>query len=245
MVGFIAYLIKNIHKYYTDKSMDIVIDPESSSSSSSDSSSSFSSSSKKAGSKSSSSSSGKKQKPQAKDKKGKGKDNLCLDIIKCKCKCIPIKTRKILFSLFWLLMVIGGGELLVWSSEELIERIPWVNESIFGYLIISFVTNIEEITLIVKSVKKNQFQIGLGGMIGKMYFNLNFTYGICGFILFYIEWRTLDMINTLILVGVTIYLCIILYFFHFKRFHGVMLMLLFVAFYIVNIYINETGNYLN
>ena len=99
------------------------------------------------------------------------------------------KFKKIFAVVISFLFIFLGGELLIFSTEQilLITNLP---ETLFGFVIIAFVTNVEELTLVIKSVKKKSIEIGLGGMIGKIFWNLTLTFGISATILmkFVISW---------------------------------------------------------
>ncbi|MFX1242605.1 MAG: sodium:calcium antiporter [Promethearchaeota archaeon] len=92
------------------------------------------------------------------------------------------KFKKILAIVISFICIFLGGELLIFSTEQilLITNLP---ETFFGFVIIAFVTNVEELTLVIKSVKKKSIEIGLGGMIGKVFWNLTLTFGITATIL--------------------------------------------------------------
>ena len=57
------------------------------------------------------------------------------------------KIKKIIVVIFGLLFIFLGGELLVISAESLIE-LTGISEEFFGFIIIAFVTNVEELTLV-------------------------------------------------------------------------------------------------
>ena len=82
-------------------------------------------------------------------------------------------------------IIVLGGEMMIIAAEGLINEILALTgiaeialESFFGFVIIAFVTNVEEITLMVKSIQKKSVEIGIGGMIGKLVWNLTITFGI-------------------------------------------------------------------
>ena len=99
-----------------------------------------------------------------------------------------------------LFLIIIGGEFLVFSAENLIE-ITGISETFFGFVIISFLTNVEELTLVFKSIKKKSLEIGLGGMIGKIIWNLCFTFGISAIILVQYSTNLLLFYNWALLIG--------------------------------------------
>ncbi|MHA1360117.1 MAG: sodium:calcium antiporter, partial [Candidatus Helarchaeota archaeon] len=91
------------------------------------------------------------------------------------------KRKTILLIIISFLFILAGGELLIYSAGEII-GLTGLSESLFGFVIIAFVTNVEELTLIVKSIKRHSVEIGLGGMVGKIIWNMTFTFGISAII---------------------------------------------------------------
>jgi cation:H+ antiporter len=114
------------------------------------------------------------------------------------------KFKKVFLILMSFLFIFIGGEFLIYSTERIIvmTNIP---ETFFGLVIIAFVTNVEELTLVLKSIKKKSIEFGLGGMIGKVIWNLTLTFGISAIIImnFYVLW--VIFWNWVILVIVVIY----------------------------------------
>ncbi len=99
------------------------------------------------------------------------------------------KFKKFILIIISFIFIFLGGELLIFSTEHilLLTNIP---ETFFGFVIIAFVTNVEELTLVIKSIKKKSLEIGLGGMIGKVFWNLTLTFGISAIIMvnFALSW---------------------------------------------------------
>ncbi|MFX0059364.1 MAG: sodium:calcium antiporter [Candidatus Heimdallarchaeota archaeon] len=114
------------------------------------------------------------------------------------------KYKKIILVIISLTFIILGGELLILSAENLID-LTGLSQEFFGFIIIAFVTNVEELTLVFKSIKRKSIEIGLGGMIGKVIWNLSFTFGVSGMIALNIEYNWLLMFNWLILVSLIVY----------------------------------------
>jgi cation:H+ antiporter len=85
------------------------------------------------------------------------------------------KVRKIILVFIGFVFILIGGELLILSAGQIID-ILHIPEAFFGFIIIGFVTNVEELTLILKSIKKKSVDIGFGGMIGKLIWNLTITF---------------------------------------------------------------------
>jgi len=110
------------------------------------------------------------------------------------------KYKKIILVILSFTFIILGGELLILSAENLI-HLTGLSQEFFGFIIIAFVTNAEELTLVFKSIKRRSVEIGLGGMIGKVIWNLSFTFGISGMIALNIEFNWLLALNWFILVS--------------------------------------------
>ncbi len=87
------------------------------------------------------------------------------------------KSKKIILIITSFISIFLGGELLIFTAEQIIIRTN-IPETFFGLIIIAFITNVEELTLVIKSIKKKSIEIGLGGMIGKVIWNLTLTFGI-------------------------------------------------------------------
>lgn len=114
------------------------------------------------------------------------------------------KFKKVVLILLSFLFICIGGEFLIYSTERII-IITNIPETFFGLVIIAFVTNVEELTLVIKSVRKKSVEFGLGGMIGKVLWNLTLTFGISAIIIMNFHFLWVIFWNWLILVIVIIY----------------------------------------
>ena len=146
---------------------------------------------------------------------------------------IHLKLKKLIFIVLGFCLILIGGEFLIISAENII-ILTGFNEAFFGFIIIAFVTNVEELTLVFKSIKKKSAEIGLGGMIGKLIWNLSFTYGISGIIAMVIDLSFVLVLNWFLLF------CLI-FFYHIKskthsltRTDGVILLVFFIGFISAN-----------
>jgi Ca2+/Na+ antiporter len=141
--------------------------------------------------------------------------------------------KKFIYILISFIFIFLGGELLIISTDQILilTNIP---ETIFGFVIIAFVTNVEELTLVFKSIKIKSLEIGLGGMIGKVFWNLSLTFGISAIIIMNLSISWILFWNWFVL------LVIILYFnwrskkqsFYWKD--GILLLCIFTIFLIIN-----------
>jgi len=114
------------------------------------------------------------------------------------------KLKKIFLASIGLVFIFIGGELLILSAGQIID-ILHIPEAFFGFIIIGFVTNVEELTLLLKSIKKKSVDIGFGGMIGKLIWNLTITFGISGVIMTNIPFKLILLWNWLILLLIIVY----------------------------------------
>ena len=95
----------------------------------------------------------------------------------------------------------------------------------------------------INAFRKNKvsgYCIGIGGMIGKLYFNINLTFSICGLILQLITFRNIDSINCIVMVLSTIYLSILLITYSFSKIHGFLLLFICIMFVTYNLYFAKT-----
>ena len=124
--------------------------------------------------------------------------------------------------------------MLIISAENIIilTKIP---EAFFGFVVIAIVTNVEEITLILKSIKKHSVEIGLGGMIGKLIWNLTITFGISGVIAMNISFTWIILWNWLILLFLIIYFNYISLKRSLGKGEGLALMVFFIFFILINV----------
>ena len=142
--------------------------------------------------------------------------------------------KKFTMIILALLISIVGGELLIYASINILKQTNVINESFFGTIIIAFVTNMEEVTLIIVAACKGSSEIGIAGMIGKTVWNVTLTFGISGLILTRIEYQFIDIMNIFFLFFITIYWSVLIKFRALDRMHGILLLCLFVVFVFVN-----------
>ncbi len=146
------------------------------------------------------------------------------------------KLKKIVLVISSFIFIFIGGELLIIATEKLI-LITQIPEALFGFVIIAFVTNVEELTLVFKSIKKQTVEIGFGGMIGKLIWNLTITFGISGMLVMNIEFTWILIWNWLILFGLILYFNIISKKKFIGKKDGIILMSFFILFIIINLLI--------
>jgi len=143
------------------------------------------------------------------------------------------KRRMILLVIIGLFIIIFAGELLILSADEII-KITGLSESFFGFIIIAFVNNVEELTLIIKAIKKHAVEVGLGGMIGKLIVNLTLIFGVSGVILINIVLIPSLIWNSVILLLVLLIIHLIARKKFMNRKDGIILAVIFVIFLIYN-----------
>ncbi|TFF83700.1 MAG: hypothetical protein EU552_02875 [Promethearchaeota archaeon] len=146
-----------------------------------------------------------------------------------------VKSRKILLIVIGFVFIFLGGELLILSADKILEIIQ-ISEAFFGFVVIGFVTNVEELTLVIKSIKREATEIGIGGMIGKVIWNLSFTYGISSIIIMNIAFNITLIVNIFILLIVFILYSFFLRSKLLKRSHGLVLFLIFIFYLSFNFY---------
>lgn len=144
------------------------------------------------------------------------------------------KMKKIILTSIGLFFIIIGGEVLIFSAEQIIDIVQ-IPEVFFGLIIIAFVTNVEELTLLIKSVKKEAVEIGFGGMIGKLIWNLSVSFGISGIIIRNLLFEFIIFWNWLILFLLTLFLNFSSKKEQFIKRDGLILMTFFIVFLAINL----------
>lgn len=143
------------------------------------------------------------------------------------------KRKMIFLVIIGLIIIILGGELLVISAEEII-KLTGLSESFFGLVIIAFVNNVEELTLIIKAIKKRAVEVGLGGMLGKLIVNLTLIFGVSGVILVNFSLIPSLIWNAIILLVVLVIIHFIARKGSMNRKEGIILAVIFITFLILN-----------
>ncbi len=146
------------------------------------------------------------------------------------------KAILILKIFFFFIFIILGGEGLIFTTRHILSE-TGIDESFFGFIIIAFVTNVEEITLLFKSIKKNQTSIGIGGMIGKIIWNMGFTLGISALIIVEIPFTSAILYNSVLLLILGVYFAYLIYKGHINKKDGFILSLGFILFLMLNIFL--------
>jgi len=147
---------------------------------------------------------------------------------------ISSKMKKIILTSLGLVFIFVGGEFLILSADQIIDILQ-IPEVFFGFVIIAFVTNVEELTLILKSVKKKAVEIGFGGMIGKLIWNLTISFGISGIFIKNLPFKFILLWNWLILFVITLFMNFSSKKEQFTKRDGLVLMGFFVIFITINI----------
>ncbi len=143
------------------------------------------------------------------------------------------KRKMILLVIISILVIIFAAQLMIMAAEEIIE-LTGLSESFFGFVIIAFVTNVEELTLMIKAIKKKAVEVGLGGMLGKLVWNLTIVFGISGVILMNIVIIPTLIWNSLILLSVLIVIYLIARKGSMNKKDGLLLAGLFITFLVLN-----------
>jgi len=145
------------------------------------------------------------------------------------------RNMKIFLLVLAFIFIFLGAELLIFSTKNLIE-ITGISEAFFGFVIIALVTNVEEFTIVFKSIKKKTVEIGLGGMIGKIMWNLSLTFGLSGIILMNIAFDWILIWNWLLLLITLVVFNFITIKKKITRKDGLVLLILFIIFIFVNFF---------
>ena len=146
---------------------------------------------------------------------------------------IESKSKKIVLIVISFISIFLGGELLIYTSEQIIMQTN-IPETFFGLVIIAFITNVEELTLVIKSIKKKSVEIGLGGMIGKVIWNLTISFGVSALFIINLQFLWILFWNWFLL------LILIIYFNYISRMQGlarkdeIVLTLILIIFITIN-----------
>ncbi|MFX0001559.1 MAG: sodium:calcium antiporter [Candidatus Hodarchaeota archaeon] len=146
---------------------------------------------------------------------------------------VELKSKKIILIIISFISIFLGGELLIFASERIIiqTKIP---ETFFGLVIIAFITNVEELTLVIKSIKKKSVEIGLGGMIGKVIWNLTLSFGISAIFIINLQFLWILFWNWFLLVILIVYFNFISKKQNLVWKDGIVLILLLISFLTIN-----------
>jgi len=144
------------------------------------------------------------------------------------------KMKRIILTSLGLVFIFIGGESLILSAVQIMDILQ-IPEAFFGFIIIAFVTNVEELTLILKSVKKKAVEIGFGGIIGKLIWNLTISIGISGIFIKNLPFEFILLWNWLILFLLTLFLNFSSKKEQFTKRDGLILMSFFVIFITINV----------
>jgi cation:H+ antiporter len=148
------------------------------------------------------------------------------------------KVKKIFLTTIGFVFIFIGSELLILSADQIIDLLH-IPEAFFGFIIIGFVTNVEELTLILKSIKKKAVDIGFGGIIGKLIWNLTITFGISGVIITNIPFKLILIWNWLILVLTIVYFTLSSRREKLAKKDGLILLGIFFVFIAINVFFAE------
>jgi len=133
-----------------------------------------------------------------------------------------------------LILIIYGGNLLVNNALK-ISKITGIPESIVGATIVALATTLPELSVTVFSSMDNLNDIAVGNAIGSMIFNITFIIGMC--ITFSPEKCSKNSLrkNFYILFLSTIFILIFGLTKGIDKFEGVILLIVFIAYFIFNI----------
>ena len=89
--------------------------------------------------------------------------------------------KSILFIIFGLALIIGGGQAVVYSAKE-IAREMGMTETLIGLTIVAVGTSLPELVTSVVAAKKGETEMAVGNVIGSNIFNLLFILGVSALI---------------------------------------------------------------
>ncbi|MHA1372458.1 MAG: sodium:calcium antiporter [Promethearchaeota archaeon] len=133
------------------------------------------------------------------------------------------------------IILMAGAYLLGEGIETVVNNFR-ISEHLIGYIIVALGVNIEEFMLIAKSVKKHIPELGTGGILMKVAWNLGITFGISVFIYPFIPVNPSLVFNTLLLAALVFCFLFIMRKRVFDRKVGVLLLSLFVFYIVANFF---------
>ncbi len=139
----------------------------------------------------------------------------------------------IIKTLLGFFFVVIGGFFLIFATENII-LLTGLTESLFGFLIIAFATNAEELFLIVTAIQKRKQELGIGAEIGKVVWNLGVTFGISGIILQDLTPTPVYPINLTILMVIILMFAVISIKDRLSRGTGILFLLILLGFILIN-----------
>lgn len=89
--------------------------------------------------------------------------------------------KSILFIVFGLILIVGGGQAVVYSAKE-IARAAGMTETLIGLTIVAVGTSLPELVTSIVAANKGQTELAVGNVIGSNIFNLMFILGISAII---------------------------------------------------------------
>ena len=92
------------------------------------------------------------------------------------CSVLPL-WKCLLFICVGLLLIIGGGQAVVYSAKE-IARVAGMSETLIGLTIVAVGTSLPELVTSVVAARKGETGLAVGNVIGSNIFNLLFIVGI-------------------------------------------------------------------
>ena len=89
--------------------------------------------------------------------------------------------KSILFIIFGLVLIVAGGQAVVYSAKE-IARAAGMTETLIGLTIVAVGTSLPELVTSIVAAKKGQTELAVGNVVGSNIFNLMFILGISAMI---------------------------------------------------------------
>lgn len=89
--------------------------------------------------------------------------------------------RSILLIVLGLILIVGGGQAVVYSAKE-IARAAGMTETLIGFTIVAVGTSLPELVTSIVAARKGQTELAVGNVVGSNIFNLMFILGISAII---------------------------------------------------------------
>ncbi|MFW9998223.1 MAG: sodium:calcium antiporter [Candidatus Odinarchaeota archaeon] len=134
-----------------------------------------------------------------------------------------------------LIAIFIGGEILLASAEQIM-ALTSLSETFFGLIIMAYVTNVEEIFIIFKSIKKQRIELGLSAEIGKILWNITLIYGISGLLIVQFAFEPIMLMSSMIFLAMSAILVINLLTDSFSMKTGIFYLSVLVFYVLMNVF---------
>eukprot|EP00484_Ammonia_sp_Unknown_P022750 CAMPEP_0197030228 /NCGR_PEP_ID=MMETSP1384-20130603/9499_1 /TAXON_ID=29189 /ORGANISM="Ammonia sp." /LENGTH=488 /DNA_ID=CAMNT_0042459531 /DNA_START=28 /DNA_END=1494 /DNA_ORIENTATION=+ len=156
--------------------------------------------------------------------------------------------KKIAAVIGYFVLLLLSGELCVYAAGELVKGSTTssggavLNESIFGYVVVAAVTNLDSVVYAVNAWRQSKmtaYKLDVGRLIARLFWNLGLVFGVCGIWMKGIQWRMTEALNGIILAVSMVYVSWIVCQYQLKKVHGIGLLTIFGAYGFLNLVLDE------